>query len=133
MDRISKPEYLLLKRGLYYRPNNVGYTGIRDEAGRYEESDAMPEAGVTAIHERDAPEFSDACWDDIKVRHLTRQRDHLLAALDPNETKAAYIGEVKDDICHYDEDGNEVWGKHTISWTAIKDIMALICKRAGVE
>lgn len=64
------PEYLLLKRGLYYRPNNRGYTGIRDEAGRYDESDAYPDGGVTAIHEFDAPYFAPACWNDVKVSHL---------------------------------------------------------------
>ena len=28
-------KYLIMKRGVYYRPNNAGYTGIKDEAGRY--------------------------------------------------------------------------------------------------
>lgn len=63
-------EYLLVKRGLYYRPDNQGYTGIRDLAGRYFESDASPEDGVTAVHHEEAPLFSAACFDDLKVKHL---------------------------------------------------------------
>jgi hypothetical protein len=86
---------------------------------------------IAGIENRTPQEVFDIMSD--RMRGVAAQRDHLLAALDPNETKSAYIGEVKDDICHYDEDGNEVWGKHTISWTAIKDIMALIRRRAGVE
>lgn len=65
------------------------------------------------------------------------ERDRLLAALDPNETKAAYMGEVKDDVVMFEYDGygeyQEVSRKHTISWTAIKDIMTLIRKQAEVE
>jgi len=84
-------------------------------------------------------------WQDATGKHdtwpdradmvvwLLEERDRLLAALDPDETKAAYIGEVKDDICQYGEDGEELWHRHTISWTAMKEFMALIRKRAGVE
>ena len=67
-------EYLLMKRGLYYRPDNMGYTGVREYAGRYLESDACPDDGVTAIHEDDAPEYSPACYDDLKIKRLQEQR-----------------------------------------------------------
>lgn len=63
-------EYLLLKRGLYYAPNNQGYTGIKDRAGRYFQSDACEESGVKAVHVDDAPLFSPACFDDVKVDYL---------------------------------------------------------------
>lgn len=67
--------YLLMKRGLFYRPNAMGYTGIRDEAGRYSAVDAKshadPISGVTMIAEVDAPLFSPKCFDDIKVKYLT--------------------------------------------------------------
>ncbi|APL94124.1 hypothetical protein [Sphingobium indicum] len=62
--------FLLVKRGLYYRPGNQGYTGIKDRAGRYPESDASPEDGITAIHEDDAPEYSQACFADLKEKHM---------------------------------------------------------------
>jgi len=61
--------YLLVKRGLYYAPDNCGYTGIKDRAGRYFASDAGNE--TVAIHEDEAPAFSSACWEDVKVRHLS--------------------------------------------------------------
>ncbi|EPR09804.1 hypothetical protein M527_06660 [Sphingobium indicum IP26] len=62
--------FLLVKRGLYYRPGNQGYTGIKDRAGRYPESDARPEDGITAIHEDEAPEYSQACFADLKEKHM---------------------------------------------------------------
>ncbi|EQA97252.1 hypothetical protein L286_23285 [Sphingobium sp. HDIP04] len=62
--------FLLVKRGLYYRPGNRGYTGIKDRAGRYPESDASPEDGITAIHEDEAPEYSQACFADLKEKHM---------------------------------------------------------------
>lgn len=66
--------------------------------------------------------------------HAIDQRDRLLAALDSNETKAAYIGEVKDDIETFDLEAEEWrYEKHTISWTAMKEFMSLIRKRASVE
>ena len=125
------PEYLLLKRGLYYRPNNVGYTGIRNEAGRYDESEAYPGGGVTAIHESEAPYFAPACWNDVKVSHLMgllsaaeAQRDRLMAALTPDgDTKAAYMGEVRD----------ADYKNRPVSWTAIKVVMALIRKEGGID
>lgn len=67
------PHFLLVKRGLYYRPNNCGYTGIKSEAGRYLESEASPLSGVTAIHEDEAPAYSPACCDDVAMNDFTRR------------------------------------------------------------
>lgn len=63
-------EFLLVKRGLYYRPGNAGYTGIRDNAGRYPASCASPADGVTAIHESEAPVFATACFHDLATAHF---------------------------------------------------------------
>lgn len=56
-------------------------------------------------------------------------------ALDPNATKADYIGEVKDkfQLTLDGEDGEpeENSFDHTISWTATKEIMKMIKDRAG--
>jgi len=76
--------FLLMKRGLYYRPENCGYTGIKDHAGRYFASDATPDSGVTAVHENEAPDFSPACFDDLARKHLQDQittRDQQIAEL----------------------------------------------------
>jgi len=71
--------FLLMKRGLYYRPNAMGYTGIKDHAGRYTEDEARSHAewpsGVTAIRAVDAPDFSEACFDDLARAHLTKKLD----------------------------------------------------------
>lgn len=81
----EEPRYLLVKRDLYYAPNNQGYTGVKARAGRYHASEADPESGVTAIHEDDAPMFSKACWEDVKVKTLLDDldaRDRRIAELE---------------------------------------------------
>lgn len=71
--------YLLMKRGLYYRPDAMGYTGIKDHAGRYSKEDAEghadPASGVTMVSEAQAAEFSPNCFDDLARAHLLKQRD----------------------------------------------------------
>ena len=83
------PRYLLIKRGLYYRPNNQGYTGKRSEAGRYPETDADDMSGITAVHEDNAAEYAPACWQetinqDLRARlnAAERERDALREALE---------------------------------------------------
>lgn len=79
--------YLIVKRGLYYRPNGEGYTGIRDNAGRYTYTEARKhiydpgEGGnaVTIVPLSDAPEFTKECYDDLARDHLRQQRDILSA------------------------------------------------------
>lgn len=75
--------WLLLKRGLFYRPGNCGYTGIRNEAGRYSRkaADEHAAAGGRVMREADAPEFLPAAFDDLVIKHLTVQRDALVKAL----------------------------------------------------
>lgn len=70
--------FLLMKRGLYYRPDNAGYTGIKSQAGRYPESRAMPEAGITAIHEDEAPEYSECCAWDIRLKDQVSELSNAL-------------------------------------------------------
>lgn len=77
----SGERYLLVKRGLYYRPDNRGYTGIKDHAGRYLASDASPDCGVTAIHEDQAPEYSEACYPDVMAEHLAKKIASLTSEL----------------------------------------------------
>ena len=62
--------YLLVKRGLYYAPDQQGYTGLKAKAGRYREVDALGLDGVTAIHEDEAQDFASACWEETKLAHL---------------------------------------------------------------
>lgn len=75
-------EYYLLSRGLYFRPGAAGYTGIRDEAGlfekKYAEDYCRPSNGeVKMVHKDDAKasEFMPAAYNDLVVKHLTKQRD----------------------------------------------------------
>lgn len=78
-------KYLLIKRGLYWRPDSCGYTGLKREAGRYDETDASCRChdegtpfGVTMIAEEDAHYFSPSCPGDVKQREIERA---LLRAL----------------------------------------------------
>ena len=78
--------YLIVKHGLYYRPKGHGYTGIKDEAGRFTLSQVADELcvveGVSFFHEDEAPEFSVSCCDWLKVDHLRKKRDEALAEVD---------------------------------------------------
>jgi hypothetical protein len=53
----SEPrEWLIRKRGYYYRPDRAGYTSSVDEAGRYTEAEAKAEAAIepsimSAVHQ----------------------------------------------------------------------------------
>ena len=82
--------YLIVKHGLYYKPKSQGYIGIRDLAGRFSldevatllpNQDSPNQDGMTFVHADDAPEFSDACWDDVKAKWLMQQRDEARAEL----------------------------------------------------
>lgn len=88
---MAEQAWLLLKRGLYWRPNDCGYTGIRDHAARYTEAEAKSRArdgssGVTMVRLEDAPEFSEACYEDLARAHLAQQR---AAAADIRRARAA--------------------------------------------
>lgn len=80
-EHLAKPAdgYLIMKRGLYYRPNAMGYTGIREKAGRYSLSDAQahadPESGVTFLHESEAPELAPQCLDEVANPYLLEELD----------------------------------------------------------
>jgi hypothetical protein len=83
-------EYLLIKRGLYYAPNRQGYTGVKARAGRYtqDEGEALADCGVTFVHQDEAPMFSPACWNDVKVGYLLEriaEREKALRDLLPGK------------------------------------------------
>jgi len=70
--------FLIEKRGLYYRPDSAGYTGLKDEAGLYPldelalhfpNFDSPNQDGMTFVSQDDAPEFSTACAWDVKLKH----------------------------------------------------------------
>lgn len=73
--------WLVVKRGLYYRPEDSGYTGIRDEAGRYTYAEAKAREfnpgkngnPVTIIKFSEAPLFSKACFSDIALAYTQRK------------------------------------------------------------
>jgi len=83
----SDASYLLVKRGLYYAPHNKGYTGVKELAGRYLAVDARPDAGVTAVHEDDAPEFSQACWPEVARDHLAKKVNRIRSYLELRDTR----------------------------------------------
>ena len=81
--------WLVVKRGLYYRPDDLGYTGIRDEAGRYtleeakaRESSPLGGNAVTIIRFSEAPLFSKQCWPDVALAHLHRKLAEATAEIE---------------------------------------------------
>lgn len=80
-------QYLLVKRGLYWRPNAQGYTGIKSEAGRYSDrqsvgySDAYAGDQTYRIAEADADDFAPACSDADRARHWQQRAETAEAQL----------------------------------------------------
>lgn len=74
----SEQSWLIVKRGLFFRPDCQGYTGIRDKAGRYSYDFAKDyDRGECSImREADAPEFMPAAFSDLVIKHLMGQRAH---------------------------------------------------------
>lgn len=74
--------WLIVKRDLYFRPDCCGYTGIRDEAGRYTHDFAKgyEGEGVSIVRLADAPEFREAAFHDLVIKHIIRQRKDARAA-----------------------------------------------------
>jgi hypothetical protein len=84
-------DHLLMKRGLYYRPANCGYTAIKDHAGRYPASEARSEDGVTAIHEDEAPAYLKAGYSNWLAEHASakvKEQDATIRALQAALTAA---------------------------------------------
>ena len=80
--RYDEPRYLLVKRSLYYRPNSKGYTGIKDEAGRYTldevaerfpNMDSPQQDGVGFFLEEEAPDLLEAL---IEAQYELRDHGH---------------------------------------------------------
>lgn len=100
MTDLSKDDrvYLIEKRGLYYRPEAAGYTGIKDEAGRYslaEVAEHMPnmdsanQDGASFIHEDDAPDYTRACYHDLKERHQAKKLAEAATRIEALERELA--------------------------------------------
>jgi hypothetical protein len=76
--------FLMIKRGLYYGPDNRDYTAFRVKAGRYtlaEAKDRHERSGgdTTYVHEDEAGEFSEAASPQAVIEYLLNERDHLRA------------------------------------------------------
>ncbi len=85
---MAEPMYLLMKRGLYWRPNGAGYTGLKREAGRYTAEDsswvdnervARHEPKTTRVLESKAERFAPACASDVRERELAACLDAAVA------------------------------------------------------
>ena len=87
-------DHVLVKRGLYYRPNNAGYTGRRDQAGLYPKSDAWECGTVTAIPFDEAPLFAPKCWHEVQIEYYEEKVKALRDALrDPPKHEFWRAGE----------------------------------------
>ncbi len=83
--------YVVMKRGLFYRPNAHGYTACKCQAGRFFKAEAKRqeshEDGVSIMLLRDAPEYagSEISSGGLAARLATLQADNaaLREALRP--------------------------------------------------
>lgn len=107
-DILEKPEteelWLVMKRGLYYRPNDRGYTGLKEHAGRYTYEEAKKRecsiSGVSIIREPEAPDISPNCYEDYARQYLEKKLteanaeiDRLEAALAAEKEKCAQVAD----------------------------------------
>jgi len=69
--------YVLIKRGLYWRPDAAGYTGLLREAGLYTredwESRGYPNSEVSVMLYDRADQFSPSCCRDVQMKELGRK------------------------------------------------------------
>jgi hypothetical protein len=67
--------WALVKRGLYWRPDGKGYTGLKCEAGFYTDEQAMGYSdhgdGTTKVRWDEAPELSPSCSTETALKHFT--------------------------------------------------------------
>ncbi|MCR9276227.1 MULTISPECIES: hypothetical protein [unclassified Mameliella] len=90
------PKFLILKRGLYYRPEAKGYTALKEHAGRYsldEVAVRMPNGpdgsndGISFIAEDDAPDCAPSA--DVSIVADYWQRKATEYASQVEDMKAA--------------------------------------------
>jgi hypothetical protein len=79
---VAMTQYVLIKRDLFDCPKHMGYTGIRDKAGVYDEEYIKgyevpirseydwQEEDLYALPLTAAPEFTKACFHDLARGHL---------------------------------------------------------------
>ncbi len=92
---MTTPEtgYVLIKRGLYWRPDGAGYTGIIAQAGIYSDEESLKRVGggVTRMLFREAPEVARATFNDyaatwwqeeaLRVRNLLEKAEENIEFL----------------------------------------------------
>lgn len=81
MDVTQKADHVLIKRGLYYRPDGNGYTGLKSEAGLYPPAYANDLERVSAVPFEEAPDFAPACFVETKITYLRAEVERLRGAL----------------------------------------------------
>ena len=85
-----REQFLIEKRGVYYRPEAKGYTGLKREAGRYSFEEAAERVGpngpdgsqdgLSMWREEEAPEYSSACYSDTRAWEEGRKKGAADAA-----------------------------------------------------
>lgn len=120
--------YLLHKPGKgYYRAGGLGYTYMKDKAGRFSFEEAQYAERMDDVHVLDEVSAPNVAPEMDGYALLEQRYEALTNATTPSaETKGAYIGEFSFVIQEMDEDGEERPRKVTVPWTTVKEIMAAI-------
>ncbi len=132
-------QYVICKRGLYYRPKAQGYVGIKEWAGVYSKEEAearsSPDAGVTSMPYDEAPDISPACYDDIARDWLMSKLNEARTAL--SQARAEGRREGLEEAAKLASGPTSGWGEH-VGGTLERDriavaILALAQKEGGKD
>lgn len=98
--------FLIEKRGLYYRPDAAGYTGLKRDAGRYSFADAAvhcgpngpdgSQDGLVVWEEDEAPEYSSRCPWDVKMEDQAYRSGYVDGRADLSDAKDKRIAELEE-------------------------------------
>lgn len=130
-DSIDDACYLIRRScGLYWAPYKQGYTGVKDQAGRYTREvawDITAHGETTMVHEDsiEAPDYTSTCYWDVKADHIA-QKDARDAAKD------ASWSDNENYVVLVDGDRNLI-GPYETGYTGIRDHAGRFTAEEAIE
>lgn len=103
MTLVEKDGWLLVKRGLYWRPNALGYTGLKEEAGVYSDEqsaayrDHDDEEATIRIRASEADDTAPGCSDETRARYWQKRANEAASTIERLERERDEVRAARDD------------------------------------